>query len=244
MFEILQTVQNGMPELSAAALFFIFFFGTFVSEDAACLLAGTEVASGRISFVLALSACFLGIFVSDLLVYSVGRAFGNRIFESKIVKRFIPRIAVSKSSVWVQKNGAAAVFLSRFVSGSRLPTYLLAGALRTNFAKFAFYFLLASAVWTPILVGSTAFSQSVLFPGNALLGMIIIAIAIRIIFKYSRWKNRRLLLGRIKRIANWEFWPIYVFIIELPFNYRITALAQSKEEEAVVRASGWTPLTP
>jgi membrane protein DedA with SNARE-associated domain len=85
MFDLSQVLQNGVPDLPAAALFFLFFFGTFVSEDAACLLAGAAAASGRMSFALALTACFLGIFVGDVLLYAAGRKFGQRMFHSKFV---------------------------------------------------------------------------------------------------------------------------------------------------------------
>lgn len=211
MLDLSQILQNGVPEFSAAGLFFLFFFGTFLSEDGACLLAGTAAATGRMSFALALSACFLGIFVGDILLYGAGRMLGRRTFENKLVKRFVPDRTITSASKWLTKHGAAAVFLSRFVSGLRLPTYLLAGALRTDFGKFVLYFLLASAIWTPLLVGSTAFSQAFLFPDNTLLGLIVIVIVIRTAIKYSSWKNRRMLVGRIKRMAHWEFWPLQVF---------------------------------
>lgn len=211
MFDFSQILQSGVPELPAVALFFVFFFGTFVSEDAACLLAGTAAASGRMSFALALTACFLGIFVGDVILYAAGRTFGKQVFNSSFAKRLVSDPTIAKASGWLERHGAAAVFLSRFISGLRLPTYLLAGALRTDFAKFVFYFLLASAIWTPILVGSTAFSQAFLFPENALLGLIIIAIVVRIALRYSSRKNRRLLVGRVKRVTKWEFWPLYVF---------------------------------
>lgn len=200
-----------MPELSAMALFFLFFFGTFVSEDAACLAAGAASASGSIGFAAALTACFLGIFAGDVLLYAVGRVLGDKIFENRLVRRFVSDEAKIKASVWLNKNGAAAVFLSRFVTGLRLPTYLAAGALRTDFKKFSFYFLLASAIWTPILVGTAMFSQLTFFRQHAIVGLIVMALFIRQAIKYSSRKNRRLLVGRIKRVVNWDFWPIQVF---------------------------------
>jgi membrane protein DedA with SNARE-associated domain len=211
MFDLMQILQNGLLHVSAAALFFIFLFGTFVSEDAACLLAGTAVAGGRMSFAAALIACFLGIFAGDILLYAAGRAFGKRVFDNQIVRKFLSDSSVGKASAWLEKNGATAVFTTRFVSGIRLPTYLLAGALRTNFAKFALYFLLASAIWTPILVGSTAFTQTFLFSKNSIIGLVIVGVALRLILKYSSRKNRRLFIGRLKRIWNWEFWPLQIF---------------------------------
>ena len=211
MPEFFQTIQNSLPELSTAGLFFLFFFGTFVSEDAACLLAGTAAASGRVGFTAAVASCFLGIFAGDVLLYGAGRLLGSRVFENRFVRRFVSKNAKSKASAWLEDNAAAAVFMSRFVTGLRLPTYLAAGALRTDFSKFAAYFLLASAVWTPLLVGATAFSQTFLFPKNAILGLVVFAVAVRLILKFSSRRNRRLFAGRLKRIAKWEFWPIQVF---------------------------------
>ncbi|MCC7307525.1 MAG: VTT domain-containing protein [Acidobacteria bacterium] len=245
MFDLSHILQGGVPDVPAATLFFVFFFGTFVSEDAACLLAGTAAATGRMSFALALTACFLGIFAGDVLLYAAGRKFGSRIFDSRFVKQFISDSTVAKASSWLARHGAAAVFMSRFVSGLRLPTYLLAGALRTDFAKFVFYFLLASAIWTPILVGSTAFSESFFFPQNALLGLIVTAIAIRVNFKYTSRRNQRLLVGRIKRITKWEFWPLQVFyapvavyILRLAVKYR--SLTAFTAVNPAIPAGGFT----
>jgi membrane protein DedA with SNARE-associated domain len=211
MNDLFQYFSIDLAGLSMAALFAVFFFGTFVSEDAACLLAGTAAASGRTSFMFALVSCFFGIFVGDLLLFGAGRVFGVRLFNNRFVTRFISNKTINKASVWLEKNGALAVFLSRFVTGLRLPTYLLAGALRTDFWKFAGYFLLASSIWTPILVGTTAFSQRFLFPKNTIAGVLAIAVALKVAFSLSSYKNRRLLVGRLKRILNWEFWPLPVF---------------------------------
>lgn len=211
MPEIFQYIQSSLPELSAAGLFFLFFFGTFVSEDAACLVAGTVAASGQVSFAFAVTTCFLGIFVGDLLLYAVGRRLGRSVFENRFVRRFVSKSAVEKATGWLDGHAATAVFTSRFVTGLRLPTYLAAGALRTDFTKFALCFLLASAVWTPILVGSTAFSQKYLFPKSTILGLIVIIVAVRLLLKLTSRRDRRLLVGRFKRLINWEFWPIQIF---------------------------------
>jgi len=211
MEKLIQYFSVDLTGLSMAALFAVFFFGTFISEDAACLLAGTAAASGRTSFALALVSCFLGIFVGDLLLFGAGRMFGTRLFDNRFVRRFISIETTSKASAWLEKNGALAVFLSRFVTGLRLPTYLLAGTLRANFWKFGGYFLLAAAIWTPLLVSTTAFSQQFLFPKNTAAGILIIALALKAALSFSSYKNRRLLVGRLKRLANWEFWPLAVF---------------------------------
>lgn len=211
MPELLHFLNNGVGELPAAILFFVFFFATFVSEDIACLAAGSAVASGHLSFALALSACFFGIFVGDMLLFGTGRLIGQNVFDNRLVRRMVSSEAQARASNWLEKNGATAVFLSRFVTGLRLPTYLAAGALRTDLKSFTAYFLLASAIWTPILVGASAYSQTAIFRENALLGIVLLAVLSWLSVKYSSWRHRRLLIGRLKRIANWEFWPVQVF---------------------------------
>jgi membrane protein DedA with SNARE-associated domain len=211
MPEILNFIQDGLASQSGAGLFIVFLFGTFISEDAACLLAGTAVANGRISFGLAILACLVGIFVGDILLYGAGRLLGMAVFSNRLVSKLVSNSLRERATDWLQKNAASAVFVSRFVSGLRLPTYLAAGALRAGFTKFAFLFLVASVIWTPILVGSTAFAQQFIFRGSSILGIVAIFLTVRIALKFSSWKNRRLFVGRVKRIVNWEFWPLPVF---------------------------------
>ena len=126
------------------------------------------------------------------------------------------------------KRGAAAVSVSRFITGlaaSDLPCR--PDFYSTDFLKFAFYFLLASAIWTPLLIGSVAFSQNVLFSQNFFLGIILSFIALKIFLHFLSWKNRRLFVGRIKRFTNWEFWslrvfyfPVVIYVLFLAFKHR------------------------
>lgn len=219
MSEFFHTIEQivhadfaAIGELSATLVFFTLFFATFVSEDAACIAAGVLAGQGRISFELGLSACIAGIFAGDILLYWVGRAFGWRVLESKIFGRFISKRAVSESSAWLENKGASAVFLSRFVPGLRLPTYLAAGFLKTNFGKFAFYFIVAALVWTPILVG-TAYVSGSFLSGGLILQAIAIFVLIKLVFHFRSWKNRQMFVGSLRRIINWEFWPIKVFYL-------------------------------
>lgn len=211
MQPLTQWLENGVPELPAAALFFIFFFGTFVSEDAACLLAGTAAASGRISLAAAVLACLLGIFTGDLILYAIGRVAGPAILEHRFVRRIVSDRTIENASVWLAGNGLSAVLTSRLISGLRLPTYLLAGALKAGAGRFTMYFLIAALIWAPLLVASAAFSQAYVFNGNLLLGFVLTIIGMQLVLKLANWKRRRLLIGKVKRLLNWEFWPLAVF---------------------------------
>jgi membrane protein DedA with SNARE-associated domain len=213
MLEYIYQIDPGLAKVSAAGLFTFFFFATFVSEDAACILAGTAAANGRIGFASALAACFIGIYVGDLLLFGAGRVAGARVFDNRVVRKLVSPHSIQRASEWLENNAGSAVFVSRFVTGLRLPTYLAAGALRTDFVRFAFWFFLASAIWTPILVGSVTFAQTTIFSHNALLGLVFLLIVVRFGFKFTSWRYRRHFVGRIKRIINWEFWPIQIFYL-------------------------------
>jgi membrane protein DedA with SNARE-associated domain/pimeloyl-ACP methyl ester carboxylesterase len=196
---------------------------TLVSEDLTCITAGIITAQGRVGFLFATFACFIGIFLGDLLLFLVGRWLGRPALRRAPIKWFIKAEDVARSSEWFSRQGAKVIFASRFLPGARLPTYFAAGALNTSFWRFTFYFILASAVWTPLLVGLAMvlggeLVESALFGGQSLFIKIVIAavlifVLVRLVVRCSTAKGRRLLVSSWQRLRRWEFWPPYVFYL-------------------------------
>ena len=194
---------------------------TLVSEDLTCITAGVMAAQGRLSFALGSFACFLGIFVGDLMLFLAGRWLGRGALKRAPVRWFIKDDDVRRSSEWFSRQGAKVIFASRFLPGARLPTYFAAGALDTSFWKFALYFALACAVWTPLLVGLAMLLgreviESALLGGQSLFLKIVIAsvlilVLLKLLVRLSTAKGRRLLLSSWRRMTRWEFWPPYFF---------------------------------
>ena len=146
-----------------------------------------------------------------MILYGAGRWLGPTVFRTRLISRLVSVENRNRAHVWLNRNTALAVLTSRFVSGLRLPTYLAAGAVRTDALQFAFWFLVASVIWTPLLVGAAAFSIESLSVTNLLIGLIAAIVFIRMVQNLANWKKRRLLFGKLKRIVNWEFWPLPVF---------------------------------
>ena len=111
--------------------------------------------------------------------------------------------------------------LSRFVPGTRLATYLAAGALGVGFWTFALYVSLSALVWVPALVGLSAVAGAEVveaglltasgWAGRGIAVLASLALALEAGAWLARWKNRRRLYGLWRRWTRWEFWPLWVF---------------------------------
>jgi membrane protein DedA with SNARE-associated domain len=215
------TVTLPVDSSSVIVVITLIAVSTFVSEDLTCIGAGVMVAQGRISFAVGAFACFLGIFVGDVLLFFAGRYLGRPAMQHAPLKWFIRAEDVEKSSMWFTRRGVPVILASRFVPGSRLPTYFAAGLLNTNFWWFSLYFLLAGAIWSPLLVGlskvlGAQVIQSALLSGQSLVIKIVAAATVvftlaKLATAMSSYRGRRMLLSRWRRWTRWEFWPAWFF---------------------------------
>ena len=212
-----------MVGVAALVLLLLIVTATLVSEDLTTISVGVMVAQGRIGFLFGTLACFAGIFAGDVLLYLAGRWLGRPALARAPLRWFLSEAAVERSSQWFARNGLRVIAVSRFLPGARLPTYFAAGVLRTSFWWFAFYFALACAVWTPLLVALSAllggevvsrvfsggqhFLLKALLAGVALL--FIIRPLVRALALSVTARGRRMLLSQWRRLTRWEFWPMW-----------------------------------
>ncbi|HKR59272.1 MAG TPA: VTT domain-containing protein [Pyrinomonadaceae bacterium] len=228
----LRRLLTWLMAVSLASLIIVYAFGstrlvlsiaaaTLVSEDLTCIGAGVAAAQGRISIGLAVFACFLGIFVGDILLFLAGRYLGRPAIHRAPLKWFVRAGDVERASVWFSRRGGVVILISRFVPGMRLPTYFAAGLLNTSFWWFALYFSLAAAIWTPLLVilskalGAEVLKSALIAKQHVLIKVLIAGVAVYLTIKFmtklSTWRGRRMLVSSWRRMTRWEFWPPWVF---------------------------------
>ena len=192
---------------------------TLVSEDLACIAAGLLVAEGALGFGAAAGACFTGIFAGDLLLVLLGRTLGRRSLAAAPLRWWVSADAVHRAEAWFACRGASVIVASRFLPGTRLPTYVAAGVLRAPLLRFVGWFALACALWTPLLVGlAVVFGRTTreLLAGwsSAVPALVIAALlgwaVSKLIVSLGTWRGRRLALGRWRRLTRWEFWPMWI----------------------------------
>ncbi|RMH04922.1 MAG: alpha/beta fold hydrolase [Planctomycetota bacterium] len=198
---------------------------TLVSEDLTCIGTGLLVAQGRIGFPAGVVGCFLGILGGDVLLYLLGRLLGRRALARPPMRWWIRPAAVERASAWFRRMGWRVVLACRFLPGLRVPTYFAAGALRTPFRWFLFYFVLAVAAWTPLLVGGSALlggrieAAFHLVQRHALPALAGLALALFLLLKLlvplCSWRGRRGLVGAWRRWTRFEFWPRWLVYLPL-----------------------------
>ena len=213
-----------VPKATGVALIVLFCLialATLITEDIACIGAGLLVAQGRIGFLAATLACFVGIVLGDVLLYWAGRSLGYPWLKRAPLKWFITKDQIDRASEWFNRRGSAVVFLTRFIPGTRVAAYTTAGLLRTSFWRFLLYFTLAVAIWTPFLVGVAAYfgnrvlEHFELFQRYTLPAVVALLALLWLVAKMlpliSTWRGRRRLRGYLCRIRHWEFWPLWAF---------------------------------
>lgn len=213
---------------------------TFVSEDLACVTAGLLIGQGSVPFAAGAAACFAGIFIGDILLVVLGRTLGRAALDRAPLRWWVSRASVERAERWIARQGPRLAFASRFVPGTRLPTYVAVGVLRAPLPQFIGWFALACAVWTPLLVGIAAalgaaaghlFETWRWLAPMLLLAGLLAWMSVRLALAASTWRGRRLLLARWRRLTRWEFWPMWVlyppvgaYIAWLALRHRSLAL--------------------
>ncbi len=223
--------------VSLILLMFLIAASTMVNEDLASIGAGLMAARGTMGIEHALIAAFFGILIGDILLYASGRVIGRRIVSMAPFSWFIDSRKMARGESWFERKGARVIIASRFVPGTRLPTYVAAGVLKAPFWKFVGYFLIATVVWTPLIVGVSAFVGEQLmefwttyesYAIWALLALVFFLYAfVQLVVPVFSHRGRRKLLSTWRRWTRWEFWPPFIFypplilrIIKLAFEHR------------------------
>jgi membrane protein DedA with SNARE-associated domain len=197
------------------------FFGTFVSEDLTCVTAGVLAQLGLVNLLEALIGCGLGIFISDLGLWLAGYALSLGLVRWNFIRDTQKTSRWQRYQEWLRARGIVAIFLTRFIPGSRLPIYLAAGVMRIPLQTMALGTGLGTLIWTPMIVGSIAllpmrfFSLDLVSFWPWLLGSACLALIAPRLATLSTLQGRAAWSAALSRLWRWEFWPAWLFYLSL-----------------------------
>jgi membrane-associated protein len=151
------TFLNGFSAQLIYCLLFVLLFlcglGFPFAEEPVLLAGGVFVASGVLDPWLMFLATFLGVTVSDILLFWLGRGLAMRLTTSVALIRWFPRRRLVHGEVFFARHGSMAIFLVRFIPGLRAPTFLLAGTMRMGLGRFLLMDTLAACLYVPVVCG-------------------------------------------------------------------------------------------
>ena len=181
-------------------------------EDVALAFALGLVANDRLMLVPAFLACFLGISIGDLGLYLLGRFAGQIGLEQRfksIKKIRAALVSESKSDVLTY-----SIVISRFIPGTRLPTYLMAGLLRYPLLRFTVLTLVTVFAWVALAFAIGQSLKAVLMH-HWILTVVAVLLSLRAIKffipKLSDQWERKALLHSWRQALSFEFWPATFF---------------------------------
>ena len=109
--------------------------GVPIPEEAVLATAGFLAARDRVPALPTFAACWATLWVLDALTYEVGRRLGPRARRSWMGQR-IARRRWAWMRLHMRRHGVKTVAGARFVMGSRIATFLAAGAAHMPRSRF------------------------------------------------------------------------------------------------------------
>ena len=123
--------------------------GPFIQEDAAVLGAASASVSGIGTPMGMFIAITIGLTVSDLWRYWLGRAAISQPWAKKHAES--SRILKAKDSI--VHNFGKSIMVARFIPGTRIPLYIAAGVFQASFVKFIAFIFLSALIYIAIAFG-------------------------------------------------------------------------------------------
>lgn len=96
--------------------------------------------------------CFFAVFLSDFIVYLIGKFFGGKIIKTKFFQKQVAGRGFDRINSWFQKYGGLACGIFRFTPGLRFPGHMSCGLLGIPVWKFVLIDGLAALVSVPTQV--------------------------------------------------------------------------------------------
>lgn len=196
--------------------FFSLFLGTFFLEDVALASALTLVSEDKITWPLAFMATSSGIAVGDIALYVLGFIVGKFRLEQRF--RFLKKLKAKITTPESHRVLDYSIVFSRFIPGTRLPTYFVSGFVRYPFWRFFSLTVVTVLAWVALAFAVGHSLKSVLM-ANWLLSLVFLVIFFQVLrfflTRLSGYWERRAFLHSWRKWMSFEFWPATLFYLPI-----------------------------
>ena len=149
-----------LEEFTYAGIFIALFLGGIgvpLPEEVPILTAGVLSHEEVVRWWLALPLCIVGVLSGDVVLYWVGRHWGERVLSWRLVRRVLTRDREESLKESYRRHGVKIVFTARHVMGLRAAAFLTAGIVHLPFGRFLLVDAAASIIGVPLGFGVAFF---------------------------------------------------------------------------------------
>jgi membrane protein DedA with SNARE-associated domain len=153
-------VETFIEEFTYLGLFLVLFgagLGVPIPEEIPVLAAGVLAHEGVVRWWIALPLCFTAILGGDTALYWVGRHWGERILDWRLVRYLLTPEREEGFKAAYRRHGMKIVFAARHLAGVRAAAFLTAGIARVPFAQFLAVDTAAALLGVPASFGLAFF---------------------------------------------------------------------------------------
>lgn len=162
-----------------------------VPSEVVMPLAGYFAAKGTISFVWALLAGLLGSIVGLAVDYYIAYFVGKDVVYKHLKAFHIKKESLDNFDDWFERNGVAAIFLTRLVPVIRTLVSFPAGFARMNAKKFFGYSALGSLIWDAVLMAFGFYALSANDATIVLASTGVFALALYLVYHIATRRMRK-----------------------------------------------------
>lgn len=153
MLDLLQLFFHSYGYLAMFLVLILCGFGLPIPEDITLLAGGVVAGLGSAHLSYMIITGMLGVLLGDLIVFSLGYFFGNKIRKTRLVSRLLTVKKYTILQEKFEKYGNGAIFIGRFFPGLRTPMFFTAGlSRRVTYLQFLLIDGSAAIVSVPLWI--------------------------------------------------------------------------------------------
>lgn len=163
----------------------------FPGETGVLILGTTGVSAVRIAALIAVVT--VGVTVGDHVGYGLGRRYGVRMRDTRVVARIGVR-HWDRAVEALRKYGAAAVFLTRLLPIVRTLTPAAAGSAGVAYFRFLPASLVGGLMWASLYIGAGSAAGASIAYVERVLGQaswVLFGVAVVVLAGVLLWRRRR-----------------------------------------------------
>lgn len=121
-------------------------------DETLIAFVGFLVYEGKLNYLYAFAACFIGSSAGVTLGYLLGRTFGNRLIERYSTRMNVNPDHIQNARKFYVRYGKFALFAGYFIPGVRHLTAIFAGTSIMPYPVFAAFAYSGAALWTIVFM--------------------------------------------------------------------------------------------